>query len=314
MNAGICPNEAELLAWADHAEGSEVLSAHVDACPACRQQLDEMRQSLTQVRLRYSTRSKPQRPPSGPHKTPASVGKYLVVGRIAGQRAFECFRGLHPVLHVDLRIDLDGERVPNIAEYREPIAVRAKQLMSIEHEHLSRVRDTGYYDDRLYLVADYGQEERLDQRLLQGAIAPDEAAQVVSVLAQAAIPLIEAGILPGEINPSGILLRDQAGPLWTDWGAAALLRSPTNGDSTLSVIQLLACLFVGIVAPQEGDRHDPTRARDSIRKLQKAGSIPIVTAKSLESALDSPIDSKDALARLSSGLSPRPGFWRRLVR
>jgi hypothetical protein len=319
MNAGTCPNEADLLAWADQAEGSEAIGAHVETCPTCRQQLDELLQSLTQVRLSFQAQP-PQADAQASRAaaSPSSLGKYLVVGRLAealaDRRGFESFRGLHPLLHVDLRIDLAPEAVPNAAEYREPIAAETRRLLSIEQGHLSRIRDSGFFEDRLYLVADYGQEERLDQRLSEGPIESQEAASIVSALAEAAVPLAEAALVPRELNPSGILLRAEAGPLWTDWGAACALCPSSTGGATAPTHHLLACLFVDLVAPRPDARHDPASARTAIDHLGVSGRISAVTAKALRTALDSPTVSAAALSELSGNLSRRDGLWARWFR
>jgi hypothetical protein len=177
---------------------------------------------------------------------------------------------------------------------------------------LSRIRDSGYLDDRLYLVADYGPDERLDQRLLNGALDSDEAARIVGPLTRAAVPLANAGIFPREINPVGILLPGDADPLWTDWGATCLLASSSRGGPNLPLHQLLACLFVDLVAPQADARHDPAGAQEAISKPRSAGRINAATAKALHTALEIPTDSAEALARLSRNLSPRAGLWARL--
>lgn len=312
MNAALCPNEAELLAWADKAEGSESLDAHVDSCPTCQKQIAQLRHSITQLRLVVkSPSSTAPESPSSP-RPPGSIGKYLVVGRLGGKHSFQSFRALHPLLHIDLRIDVGLHPVPNVAEYREPISTEVRRLMSVEHPYLSRIRDSGFFEDRLYVVADYGEDERVDQRLLEEAFEPEAAAGLVAALAQAAVPVVEANVLPSEINPSGILLRGDTDLLWTDWGAACLLRSQSSGGANLSLHQLLACLFADTVAPQPDARHDPVGAREAIGKLHGAGQISAATAKTLQTALDRSTDSADALALLSRDLLPRAGLWTRL--
>jgi hypothetical protein len=312
MNAGPCPNEAELLAWADKVEGTESLDAHVETCGTCRQQVADLRQSITQLRQRVVSPPSASQETSSTPRPPGSIGKCLVVGRLSGRQSFQSFRALHPLLHIDLRIDVVLEPVPNRAEYREPIATEVRRLMSIEDEHLSRIRDSGFFEDRPYVVADYGPDKRLDQRLLEEPLEPDAAAGLVATLARAAIPIAEAGVLPREINPTGILLRDGSGPLWTDWGAACLLRAPSSDGANLSLHQLLACLFADLVVPQADLRHDPASAREVVAKLRGAGQVSAATAKALQTALEQPTDSADALADLSRNLSPRAGFWARL--
>jgi hypothetical protein len=312
MNAVTCPTEAELLAWADKAEGSESLGAHLDSCPDCRQQLFELRNSISHVRLRVEPQPSAGQETSSSLRGLTALGKYLVVGRLGGKRQFESFRGMHPLLHIDLRIDVSLERLSKVAEYREPIAAEVRRLISIEQPHLSRIRDSGYLDDRLYLVADYGPDERLDQRLLNGALDSDEAARIVGPLTRAAVPLANAGIFPREINPVGILLPGEGGPLWTDWGATCLLRSSSHGDAGLPLHQLLACLFIDLVAPRTNARHNPASVRETIGKLRGANQISAATAKALQTALDDPSNSSDALAQLSRNLLPHPGFWTRL--
>jgi hypothetical protein len=323
MNAGACPNEADLLAWADgvtskdQSEGSAAVGAHVETCAACRQQLDELRQALTQVRLSFRAEPKADARAAGPSSTPSSLGKYLVVGRLVDalneQRGFESFRSLHPLLHVDLRVDVGRQAVPNVAEYREPLAAEVRRLMTIEHPQLSRIRDSGFFHDRLYLVADYGQHERLDQRIAREASTADEAAGLVSALAAAAVPLVEASLYPREIHPSGILLREGGDPLWTDWGALCALRARPSGEAA-PLHQLLACLFLDVVSPRAGTRHAPASARSVIDELQRASTISAATAKSLHSALEATSATPEALTRLSRGLQPRTGFWGRLGR
>ena len=287
MNAGTCPNEADLLAWADQAEGSAAVGTHVETCAACRQQLDELRQALTQVRLSFRAEPKADARATGSSSTPSSLGKYLVVGRLVDalneQRGFESFRSLHPLLHVDLRVDVGHEAVPNVAEYREPLAAEVRRLMTIENPQLSRIRDSGFFNDRLYLVADYGQDERLDQRIAQGGLTADEAAGVVSGLAQAAVPLVEASLSFREIHPSGILLRESGDPLWTDWGALCALGARASGEAA-PLHQLLACLFLDVVSPRAGTHHAPASARSVIGELQRASTISAATAKSLHTA------------------------------
>jgi hypothetical protein len=310
MNAAVCPTEAELLAWTDQVEGTESLSAHVDSCANCREKVAQLRHSFTQLRLLAASDPRIAQESSSSPPLPGGIGKYLLLGRLSGKRSFESFRALHPVLHIDLRIDVSPEPVANVAEH-QPLETEVRRLMSVEHEHLSRIRDSGFFENRLYVVADYGSDKRLDQRLSEQPFESHEAAAIVAALARAAIPIVAAAVLPREINRSGILLRADGGPLWTDWGAACLLRSSSEAGANLSLHQLLACLYADLVVPQSDAGHDPAGARETIR-LRGTDQVSAATAKTLKAALDTPSDSAAALADLARKLSPREGFWSRL--
>jgi hypothetical protein len=310
MTTERCPAEPELLAWVDEAQGSESIGAHVETCLACQQQVASIHRSIFRMQERAAV---PDTAPGNvrPSQPPGAIGKYLIVGKLPGGRAFESFRGVHPVLHIDVRIDVAREPVPDTAEFRDPLAAEVRRLISIEHPRLSRIRESGYFGDRLFLVADYGRDERLDQQLLSGALALDDAKAILGALADAGIPLVHAGIFPGEISSAGMLVPAAGGLLWTDWGAATVLRPP-GANTPMALHQLLACLFVDVVEPLADIRHDRDSALLALDRLRQAGRITAAMESALRTALENLTDPQLRLERFVRHFTCRPGLWSRL--
>ncbi len=151
---------------------------------------------------------------------PATVGKYLVIGRFAPSGQADVFRVVHPGLAKDLVLKLSLE--PVRPDGRCEIIEEGKILASLDHPHLVRVYDQDFHDDRPYLVMEYIRGRTLDQVASEGRLEPRPAAALLAKVAGAADHAHRKGVVHRDIKPRNILVDELGEPRLIDFGMAQL--------------------------------------------------------------------------------------------
>jgi serine/threonine-protein kinase len=163
---------------------------------------------------------------------PAKIGRYDVLGAL-GQGAMGRVLLAHdPVLDRDVAIKILRHDLHLSSDVREGLVVRmrheARAAARVAHPNLVTLHDMGEDDHvGLYLVFEYVNGPTLKERLLEGRLAPAQAARLALELGGALGFAHAAGILHRDVKPENVMLSPTGGKL-ADFGIA---RIP---DSTLT--------------------------------------------------------------------------------
>ena len=163
---------------------------------------------------------------------PATIGRYEVV-RPIGQGAMGRVLLAHdPVLDRDVAVKLVRDDLKIPPDVREGLVVRmrheARAAARVAHPNLVTLHDMGEDESvGLYLVFEYVEGPTLKERLLEGPLAPHQAARLAKELGAALTFAHRAGVLHRDIKPENVILSNTGGKL-ADFGIA---RIP---DSTLT--------------------------------------------------------------------------------
>ncbi len=149
---------------------------------------------------------------------PASIGKYLVVGRFPKSGQAEVFRVVHPELRRDLALKLAREPVGE--DGRSDVVADGRRLSELEHPNIVRVHDLDFHDGRPFLVMEYIRGRTLAQYVREEPAAPRHAAALLAVIAGAVAFAHRRGIVHQDIKPGNVLVDDSGQPRLIDFGLA----------------------------------------------------------------------------------------------
>ena len=246
-----CPAEAELLPLAMGDPVPAEVAAHVAGCAICQSRLEREKADLAFLRdqqelplsplssMSPSTLSEPMTQAaasngqvhhsalaadagSQPNEAPlpATIGKYLVVGRFPPSGQAEVFRVVHPQFQQERVLKLAKQPVG--PDGRSEIVEEGKIMVELEHPHLVRVYDLDFLGDRPYLVMEYIRGRNLEQYAGEKPLSPRQIAALVAKVAGAAAFAHCRGIVHRDIKPRNILVDERGEPRLIDFGMARL--------------------------------------------------------------------------------------------
>lgn len=150
----------------------------------------------------------------------SSIGRYRL-RRLVGQGGFgEVWEAFDPELDRVVAVKIPktargGDRLESFLE-------EARKSAKLRHAGCVPIFDVGRDGDSIYIVSELVEGESLADRLERGPIPVDEAASIVSRVAQALAAAHAIGIIHRDIKPSNILLRRDGAVFLTDFGMAAM--------------------------------------------------------------------------------------------
>ncbi len=112
----------------------------------------------------------------------------------------------------------------------ERMAREARALQNLDHPNLLRPLASGLVGGQAYLVTAFVDGATLAERLLAGALTPEDTAATGSAVASALAHIHSRGIVHRDVKPANILIARAGGVLLADFGIARLA-----GASTLTV-------------------------------------------------------------------------------
>jgi serine/threonine protein kinase len=240
----VCPDEPELLPVATGEPAGEAVERHLVACEGCRGRVERLRAEL--MALRRDLGSEAARPdaareregePAGgwtadlpmeaardlaaiwPER-PVAIGKYIVVEVLGWGGEADVYRVIHPNLGKEMVLKL--ARHPVAGEERASLVDEVRALVELEHINLVRVYDSGFHDDRPYLVMEYVHGSNLEDYARDGSVTPRRAAELVARLARALSLVHQRRIVHRDIKPRNILIDETGAPRLIDFGLARL--------------------------------------------------------------------------------------------
>ncbi|MGJ0431581.1 serine/threonine-protein kinase [Methylobacter sp.] len=102
-----------------------------------------------------------------------------------------------------------------------------KIIASLNHHNIITIHDLGEVDGRCFLAMEYIEGGDLKQRIHAG-LPPEEAIQLIKLLARCLAFVHQKGIIHRDIKPENILFRKNGSPVLTDFGVAKQLQSDTS--------------------------------------------------------------------------------------
>ena len=238
----------------------EVIVRHVEGCEDCQKQLEQLDESADQLvsqlgRLRTSSRVEPTNGGTldGEPLAEAVIASVSRSGRVSSRIAADAGRDLaRRLLEGVVRLDrfklqselgvgsfgyvfkawdprlervvaLKVQRAGSLAskEEAERFLREARSAAQLKHPSIVSLYETGQTEDHVwFLVCEHIDGETLEERLKEGAFAPQQAASIASELADALHYAHEQGVVHRDVKPSNIILDRQQRAHVMDFGLA----------------------------------------------------------------------------------------------
>jgi serine/threonine protein kinase len=241
-----CPGPEQLRQLlADGLSGSEAeaVEAHVEACAACQQRLEELTgnaaaPTVLEPACRDDSggdflRRLEQAPPLIARVAPESDGEaallpptleaaaerglsavagYEVLGELGRGGMGVVYKACHLRLHrvVALKMVLAGVHAgkQHLARFRH----EAETVAQLQHPHVVQIYEVGEHDGRPFLALEYVPGGSLGQRLDGTPQPPRAAAELIQTLARAVQAAHDKGVIHRDLKPANVLLTADGTP------------------------------------------------------------------------------------------------------
>lgn len=110
-------------------------------------------------------------------------------------------------------------RLEDLVRFR----IEGETVARLQHPHIVQIFKVGEHDAQPFLALEYVEGGSLKQRLQRGALALEEAAALIEVLARAVHYAHQQGVVHRDLKPANILLAPEGQPKITDFGLAKFL-------------------------------------------------------------------------------------------
>jgi eukaryotic-like serine/threonine-protein kinase len=175
------------------------------------------------------------------------LGPYEIQAPLGAGGMGEVYRARDTRLGRDVAIKVLAQHLSSSPELKARFEREARTISSLNHPHICHLYDIGSQEGIDYLVMEYVEGETLADRLLKGALLPEQLLKIGIEIAEALSTAHRAGIVHRDLKPGNIMLTN-AGTKLMDFGlakpAAAVLattspaRSITPSTPTMSVAAL----------------------------------------------------------------------------
>jgi predicted Ser/Thr protein kinase len=218
MVNNVCPPDEELLPMITGETLDDSIRSHLDACSSCRHRFESFRSDLAALKaIMPSTIEKSWEDP--PPRV-ATIGKYLVCGRLDGGGQADVYRALHPTLDTEVAIKLGRKAVGRHSEQRSLLVAEGKLLAKLEHPNLARIFDLDFHEDQPFLAMEYIRGSNLRAYAQEHSLTPRTSARIVAQVARALAEVHRQGIVHMDIKPQNVLMDAKDQPRLIDFGLA----------------------------------------------------------------------------------------------
>ena len=168
----------------------------------------------------------------GPGSSLTYIGEYRILEEIARGGMGVVFKARQEKLRrtVALKMILSG-RLAGAAEV-DRFQREARAAAALKHPNIVGVHEIGVHDGQHYFTMDYVESESLRERLREGSLAPQEAAELIETLARATHFAHTRGILHRDLKPANVLVDSNEQPYITDFGLAKPLAEVDDASQT----------------------------------------------------------------------------------
>lgn len=151
------------------------------------------------------------------------IGEYEVLEEIARGGMGVVFKARQQTLRrtVALKMILSGRLADTVEINR--FRREAQAASRLQHPNIVSVHEIGEHDGRQYFTMDYVEGHSLADEIREESMAPQRAASLVQIVAEAVQFAHEKGTLHRDLKPANILLTTDDSPHVTDFGLAKIL-------------------------------------------------------------------------------------------
>lgn len=322
-----------LLRWEEAQEGGDDLDAET-LCAECPELVEDVRKRIAALR-RMDWMTRPQNPTneSDPKVGTTLAGRYRIdewIGEGGHGQVYRCF---DPELQRSVAIKLPNDRRVNTSDLLE----EARKVARLRHPGIVTVYDVGQHEGESFIVSDFVSGTTLCEA---GPFTPQEAAGLISEIADSLHAAHEQGFVHRDIKPANILIDQQGRPLLTDFGIATVAGEsqakivgtlpfmapeqlgddPANGDPRTDIWSLGVVLYELLTGKLPFDDPSPAKLCEQIRNhvpLPPRGINPHISpaleAVVLKSLAKAPEERYESAQQLSHALRTlmRPPTMRR---
>ena len=143
---------------------------------------------------------------------PEQIGRYRIRSRIATSQKSVLFRAFDPVSGENVALQLFGR--PYVTEqFLTALQRDASRLSRLNNEHLLKVYAAGVEKGHAYLVTDVPPSYTLGSIVADGPLAPAEADEVITQLADGLSVMHGAGLIHAQLSPGTIYINGSGVPV-----------------------------------------------------------------------------------------------------
>jgi eukaryotic-like serine/threonine-protein kinase len=162
-------------------------------------------------------------------------GRYELVTLIGEGTFGRVYRGRDLRLERDVAVKVIKPWWAEDPVWLERFAREARTLARVNHDGIVQIYDVGQSDDSPYYVAELMEGGSLADRLAQGPLAPDEAADIALQLSRALAHAHREHVVHRDVKPANILLGAQGRVKIGDFGVARLADGSSHGAAATAV-------------------------------------------------------------------------------
>jgi serine/threonine protein kinase len=170
------------------------------------------------------------------------LGKYSLVRKIGSGGMSSVYKAIDEETKQAVAVKVLPPGLDDATNFRLRFEREAKILMRLRHPHIVPLLDFGSDDGIYYLVMPLMEVGTLRDRLVKGAIRPEEGAVIIRQIAEALQFAHNAGMVHRDVKPSNILM-DSEGNAWLSDFGTAYVRNATaslTGSSVIGTPQYMA--------------------------------------------------------------------------
>src|SRR5258708_3291650 len=157
-----------------------------------------------------------------------SLDQYQLLSLLGRGGMAAVYRSHQPSMDRDVAIKVISGQLADDPTFIARFEREARLIAKLQHPHILPVYDFGRRDGVLYLVMRLVEGGSLDERLRQGPLSLDVAAQMFTDIASALTYAHDQGIIHRDLKPNNILLDSKDNPYLTDFGIAKMMQDSTG--------------------------------------------------------------------------------------
>ena len=158
---------------------------------------------------------------------PETIGRYTIDSEIGRGGMATVYKAHDPRFERTVAIKVLPREFLHDPEFRARFEREARMIATLEHSAIVPVYDYGEQDGQLYLVMRFMPGGSLADRLRQGPMTIDEAAEVIKRIGSALDGAHQRGIIHRDLKPGNILLDQHGDAYLADFGIAHLSSAAT---------------------------------------------------------------------------------------
>src|SRR5438128_4510152 len=130
------------------------------------------------------------------------LGPYEIQSRLGAGGMGEVYRARDTRLERSVAIKVLPANLTSDPNLRQRLEREAKAISKLSHPHICTLHDIGHQDGMDFLVMELVEGETLEQRLVKGALPPEQALRFAAQIADALAKAHKMGVTHRDLKPS----------------------------------------------------------------------------------------------------------------